>query len=223
MNRLSIANPTHLLSAIAASLAIATVAAPASAQTVVSGFTTGGDDMNGMQVLVDFLDGTSESTIWGTTGSNAGGAFGTNWGLSLTGSTTFGTPWTFSASNKLVRSLTINAIPGNTMWDTDWPTYPGTPGSANGWTFQVASGQAPDAYSYSVPIDISVGDLWGTLSMQWLSGFTGTMRFYGDTDNGTASNPVQAAKPIPEPGTVLALATVGALTAASRRRRQPIG
>ncbi len=223
MNKSSIAKQAHLFSALAAGLALAAVATPASAQTVVSGYNTGGDDMNGMQVLVNFLDGTSQSAIWGTTSPNAGGAFGTNWGLSLSGSTTFGYPWTFSASNKLVRSLSINAIPGNTMWDKDWPTYPGTPGSANGWTFQVASGKAPDAYSYSVPIDISVGDLWGTLSMQWLNGFSGTMKFYADTDNGTISNPVTPAQPVPEPGTIAALVTVGALSAAAKRRRTLLG
>jgi hypothetical protein len=34
-----------------------------------------------MQVLVNFLDGTSQSAIWVTTGPDAGGDDGTNWGV----------------------------------------------------------------------------------------------------------------------------------------------
>ena len=51
--------------------------ASAQAQTVISAYTTGGDDMDGMVITAQFLDGTVEEAIWGTTGRNTGGAFGT--------------------------------------------------------------------------------------------------------------------------------------------------
>ena len=196
----------------------ASFAAPVQAQTVITGFSTGGDDMDGMEVIVEFLDGTFQEAIWGTTGLNAGGAFGTDWDLTFSGSTTFGTPWTFNANNPLeVASLTINGIPGNTAFDDgNWPS---TPGSSGGWSFETTSGEAPDAWQYSIPIDISTGDIWGNLSMNWLDGFTGTMQFIADTDNGSASNPITPAH-VPEPGTAIALLGVAALGFASTRRRK---
>lgn len=196
----------------------AAFANPAQAQTVISGYTTGGDDMDGMKILVDFLDGSSEEAIWGTTGTNAGGAFGTNWGLTFSGSTTFSSSWTFSNSNSLgISALTINAIPGNTVFDDGQGVS--TPGSAGGRAFSTTSGEAPDTWSYSDSIDISTGDLWGTLSMGWDDGFTGTMKFRADTDNGTIDNPVTAAA-VPEPGTVTALVGIAALGAGATRKRK---
>lgn len=199
----------------------ASFAAPVQAQTVITGFSTGGDDMDGMEVIVEFLDGTFEEVIWGTTGPDAGGAFGTDWDLTFSGWTTFGLPWTFNANNPLeVASLTINGIPGNTAFDDG--SWPSTPGSSGGFSFEVTSGDAPDAWQYSIPIDISIGDVWGNISMNWLDGFTGTMQFIADTDNGSASNPIAPAyvppAQVPEPGTAIALLGITALGVASRRR-----
>lgn len=223
----------------------ANFAAPVQAQqTVITGFSTGGDDMDGMEVIVEFLDGTVEQEIWGTTGPGAGGAFGTDWDLTFSGSTTFDVPWTFNANNPLkVASLTINGIPGNTAFDDG--SFPSTPGSSGGWSFEVTSGEAPDAWQYSIPIDISEGDIWGTLSMNWLDdGFTGTMQFIADTDNGSVSNPIAPAQVapaqvapdrltppnarvaasapthVPEPGTAIALLGFAALGVGSIRRRK---
>ncbi|MEO0534932.1 MAG: PEP-CTERM sorting domain-containing protein [Cyanobacteria bacterium P01_A01_bin.123] len=203
--------------AIAAAGAVA-LAAPVQAQTVLNGYTTGGDDMDGMRILVEFLNGTSQEAIWGTTGTNTGGAFGTDWGLTFSNSTTFGNSWTFNANNSLgISSLTIDAVPGNTVFDDG--NGISTPGSAGGWAFEVTSGTGPDAWDYSNPIDISTGDLWGTLSMSWDAGFTGTMKFIADTDNGTINNPVTSvAADVPEPGTAIALLGIAALGAGSTRK-----
>ncbi|MBE9116100.1 PEP-CTERM sorting domain-containing protein [Lusitaniella coriacea LEGE 07157] len=191
---------------------------PVQAQTVLSSINTGGDDMDGMRVLVEFLDGTFEEAIWGTTGVNAGGAFGTNWDLTFSGSTTFGIPWRFNATNPLkIASLTLNGAPGNTAFDDG--SFPSTPGSARGQSFSVTSGQAPDTWQYSNPIDISAGDLWGTLSMNWLDGFMGTMRFVADTDNGTIRNPVTTTD-VPEPVSTIALLGIASLGIISTRKRK---
>ncbi len=199
--------------------------------------------MAGMLVTVNFLDGGQDTETWRTTdlstcgysdrghpyGHKGGEASGNGWSLSESGDTYNGYYWSFQNNNnsRPIRSLTINAIPGNTVFDAiayNPNADPNkfneiTPGSADGWPFTVSSGQAPDGYPfyttshtypnitlplpdptpYSVPIDISRGDLFGDLSLSWSSGFTGNLRFGADTDSGTASDPVKSAAPPPPP------------------------
>ncbi|MCW6035175.1 PEP-CTERM sorting domain-containing protein [Spirulina subsalsa FACHB-351] len=209
-----------LLFGLTATGAIAlTGSGPVLGQTVLSSFSTGGADMNGMEITVNWLGGGSETQIWGTTGYNAGGAFGRDWSLSFVGSTTFGIPWNFTNTGASIASLTIHGVPGNTVFDTHWPTFPGTPGSANGWTFQPISGQDPTVFEYGTPIDISVGDVFGSLSLFWDQGFTGTLRFYADTDNGTIENPVTplVSKSVPEPSLLLGLVALGVMGTVIRK------
>lgn len=199
-------------------IALTAFVAPVQA-TTLTGFTTTGSMMSGMEVTVNFLGGGSQTSIWGTTGSNAGGAFGNNWSLTQTGNT-FGGLWTFvNAGSSLISSLIINAVPGNTVFDRTFNSS-GTPGSASGWDFQVSSGQGPSSFNYSAPIDISVGDLFGTLAVNWNSGFAGTMSFIADTDNGTANDPVTVARSVPEPASTLSLLALGALSLGSMRNRK---
>ncbi len=226
----------------------AILASSAQAQTVLSGYTTGGDDMDGMRITVEFLDGTIEEAIWGTTGTNQGGAFGTGWGLTFSGSTTYSqitpdhsitNPWQFSATSAVgIAALTIDAFAGNAMfdiyafYDTEGNALPQTVGSADGWGFDVHSGDGPDSYEYFNPIDISQGDLFGSLTMSWEEGFSGLLEFLADTDSGTASNPATIAATtaadtgaadgadIPEPSTTLALLGAVALGAKAVRQRK---
>ena len=212
-------------------------ASSAQAQTVISGYTTGGDDMDGMIITVQFLDGTIEEAVWSTTGSHTGGAFGSGWGLTFSGSTTYSqitpdysvtNPWMFSATAETgIASLTIDAFAGNTMfdiyalYDLEGNFLPQTSGSADGWGFDVHSGEGPDRYEYFNPIDISQGDLFGSLTMSWEDGFIGTMEFLADTDSGTVTNPVTLAEStdVPEPSTTLALLGAIALSAKTVRKR----
>lgn len=158
-----------------------------------------------MLVTVSWLDGTSQTAVWQSKDKYKieGGASGNNWSLSQYGDTYGGNyarydnNWNFNYSGgSPVKSLVINAIPGNAVFDR----YQGveyTPGSADGWDFQLLSGQKPDSVDYSVPIDISRGDLFGTLSLSWNSGFYGTLKFLADTDSGTSQDPVKARDPQP--------------------------
>ncbi len=174
--------------------------APGMAQTVISGFATTGANMTGMEVTIQYLNGGRETAIWGTTGWTSGGAFGNQWQLIQTGNT-YGTPWRFNNFNApSIYSLSINAVPGNTMFDTV-RFQEITPGSADGWTFEVTDGLAPSRFAYSAPIDISLGDLFGTLTLTWDTGFSAGnfLRFIADTDNGTARNPVTVQAPPPPP------------------------
>jgi hypothetical protein len=152
--------------------------------------------MSGMRVTANFLNGSSESLIWSATDDEAGGVFGTGWSLTQSGNS-YDSLWTFNSSSQVISSLVIGAIPGNTVFDT-YPYLYGpiqTNGSAEGWEFQTTVGQGPNSYNYSDPIDISAGDLFGTLSLYWNSGFTGTIKFRADTDSGSRNDPVQPRQP----------------------------
>ncbi len=171
-------------------------AAPSQA-TTLTGFSTYGDMMSGMRVSANFLDGTSQSLFWDATGNEAGGVFGNGWSLTQSGNS-YESPWSFSNFGQGITSLVIEAIPGNSVFDINPNLYGSlqTPGSAEGWEFQTLVGQAPNSYRYYDPIDISNGDLFGTLSAYWSSGFTGTMQFRTDTDSGSRTDPVQPRDPV---------------------------
>ncbi len=196
------------------------IAAPAQAFTL-SGFTTTGATMSGMEITVNYLNGGSETVLWKTTGAESGGAFGSGWSLSLAGNSYFGAPWlleTDAGFTRAIASLRINAIPGNTVFDIDDNDYK-TPGSAQGFPFLLDSGRGPDAFAYLTDIAGAQDDLKGVLTLQWHQGFWGSMGFWADTDNGTANEPVRAVETAPEPTTIAGLALAAAGFAGVRRRR----
>lgn len=222
----------HYLSSAAlgtcAIASLAVVAPSAQAATVLTRFETFGSQMAGMEITVNFLDGSSETNIWQNLGSVSGGAFGSNWNLTQSGNT-FNSPWTFNYGGiNPITSLVIDAVPGNTLFDIS-PALGlpnSTPGSSNGNPFSLISGQAPTSFNYSVPIDISVGDLFGKLTLNWDTGFSaGSFAFLADTDNGTVDNPVTPVDPdpvdpdpvdpdpvsVPEPGLLLGFFGLGVL------------
>lgn len=175
---------------------VGAVALPSSATTLV-GFSTYGNMMGGMRVTASFLDGTAQTAIWGATGKETGGAFGSGWSLIQSGNS-FDSPWTLSNYGQGMTSLVIDAIAGNALFDI-YPygdNLPQTEGSADGWAFEPLSGQSPNGWAYSDPIDISLGDLFGTISLYWGGGFTGTMQFRADTDSGSGYDPVQPSNPV---------------------------
>ena len=155
-------NPSSLI--IGATFILLGATAPSTA-TTLTGFQTDGSDMGGMQITVNFFNGTSQTATWVPTGSISGGAFGSGWSLTQSGNTfgSFNNPWNFTyAGSSSVAALIIDAIPGNTVFDI-LPDLTGpfqTPGSADGWAFQTVFGIAPTSYNYSVPIDISQVALW---------------------------------------------------------------
>lgn len=196
------------------------VAPPLQATTLSSASTTG-HDMTGLEVTVNFLSGGSETVTWAATDSITGTSIGTDWSLSQSNNS-FSSPWIFNYSGlDSVASLMINVIPGNAAFDII-SGLAVTPGSGNGRIFSLVSGQAPDSFNYSVPIDISSGDLFGTLSMSWDRGFTGIVSFFADTDSGTIDDPVTSVNTtaVPEPTSVLGLLAVGALGASSTWKRK---
>jgi hypothetical protein len=196
---------------VAAVLGLAVLGAmpqAASAATALTGYQTTGNLMDGMRVTVGYLNGGFETQTWGTVGrasNKSGGAFGSSWSLTQTGDT-FGFrdgnwwPWTLDVSgNRPIAAINIDAVPGNTVFDNiSGRTV--TPNSADGRPFTLYySDNGPNAVDYTVPIDISQGDLFGQLTLSWNQGFSGRLQFLADTDNGTNTNPVQVAAPPPVP------------------------
>lgn len=176
--------------------------------TTLTGFETTGADMAGMEVTINYAGGGFDTAFWSAFGGTSGGALGSDWSLSNSGNT-FASPWNFNytGSNR-VSSLVINAIPGKTVFDIG--TNPSTPQSFGGQSFDLLFGLAPTNFKYSVPIDISTGDLFGTLSLFWDKGFTSsdTLSFRADTDNATD---FPEPKSVPEPTAILSLLAIATL------------
>ena len=194
----------HRVLALAAICTAATTvfATTRSAQaTTLTSFSTSGGNMGGMQITVNFFNGTSQTSTWLPTGGLGGGAFGSGWALTQSGNTfgAFDNRWNFTYNGpSSVSALVIDTIPGNTVFDI-FRNGIVTPGSAEGWDFEVRSGLGPNRWGYSVPIDISRGDLFGRLSLFWDGGFRGGMQFLADTDSGTTFDPVRPRDPVPPP------------------------
>jgi hypothetical protein len=104
-----------------------------------------GADMVGMLVTVNFSDSTFQTVAWGATcgaacGQAAGAIGNGTWSLKVTGDTgavndianpdgTALTPWTLTTSSSTVAitSVTLNGVPGSTVFDRDRATATGTP------------------------------------------------------------------------------------------------
>ena len=156
--------------------------------TALTGYSTWGDMMDGMAVTATFLDGSSDSATWGTTGSGSGGAFGSNWSISVSGDT-FGSSWYLGNGNRAssLTSLSIDAGLGDTVFDVLGSDYY-SPGSALGWAFDSdTSLDVIATYSGSVSVGGTwYGDLYRFLKID-IGGdgllFDGVLAFISDTDN----------------------------------------
>ena len=99
----------------------------------ISGFNTGGTDMDGLSVTATFADSTSQTLFWADApaiGPEAGGVFGTGWGLFVNNSSTYnGQVWTYfaQANTPQLTSLVLDGSTGLTVFDTmfweDAPAY----------------------------------------------------------------------------------------------------
>ena len=184
--------------------------------TALTGFSTTGSMMNGMKVTAFFADATSQAATWGTTGADAGGAFGTGWSLSEAGDT-FGGPWTLSnGSGKAITKVLIDAGVGDTVFDIDWGVNggeEGTVGSALGLRLGVTTnGNGLDIVAtYTDRVAVApnnpVGDLWRLLEISFTNagGYgsgrvdTRALQFSQDTDNLKFSGDLATRSPAPRP------------------------
>ena len=227
---LSIGSLLFATSAIAVPVAVThgTDAGDSFNTTEISGFTTGGDDMDGIEVTVYFADGTSETAVYdiGTLGDNYGAASGTDWTLSFNGSTSFVDSWNFDfTGDNAITSLVIDGTAGDTLFDY-WYDDTTTPGSARGGPGDPAGPVGVDStidglgadftYRNQVALDGTFyGDLFTQLVISFDSPFYSgqSFSFVTDTDNVTVQGDIT---PIPEPA-ILALFSLGLLGMALRR------
>ncbi len=170
------------------------------AETSLSRFVTTGADIAGAMVTARFLDGKTETLAWQSTGRASGGVTGTGWSLGQS-LDSFRYPWLLDVdADATLSRLTINLLEGNGLFDVN-PLARGpfnTPGSKAGAAFRLKPGAfvsavtEPSRVSYDLPIDISQGDLFAALTLEWDGGFGGSaLEFVADTDSGTVANPVR--------------------------------
>ncbi len=191
----------------------------------LASFTTGGANMDGLSVTAYFSGGSTQTSIWGTTNlaSSSGGAFGSGWSLSMTGPSSYSTPWVLNNTNAFsITRLVIDGQPGSTIFDV---VYGGgsdgfgggvnwlTPGSAQGIPISDVDGPTglgvSATYRNQVALDnVVYGDLFTILDISFMDvagggGFSGELRFTSDTDNTLIRGDISH---VPEPGS---LALVG--------------
>jgi hypothetical protein len=191
---------------------------------------TAGNAMGGMTVNATFTSGPPETAIWMPTGFSAGGAFGTNWSVTVSGPSTDTTPWVLmNNTGRGITSLVFDGGPGKTIFDRTFGGQEGTPGTGLGVDFNPISGlQTADVIlaTYRAQVAVvpnpPVGDIFRFLEIDFQNsgGFgTGrTLTYLADTD--TTTSVLFPLPAIPEPGSLLLFGTA-ALGLACYRRLRP--
>jgi hypothetical protein len=201
----------------------------------LTGFATTGGMMGGMSVTVTYSDASTQTATWTTSGSS-GSAVATGFTLAQSGDT-FGADWTLTnlSSSLAITAFSINARPGNTVFDTasTVPDAEGTPGSAQGLTFAfTGSSSTRDAsVTYSDALKLNsmstpIEDLFLQMKVELdagsylaASGPTAPsfLTFEQDTDNVRDPGDIVL---VPEPSASLATALLLGAGLGIRRRRQ---
>lgn len=153
-----------------------------------------GVDLQGATIRATYADGTTETLTWVPFDSYTyGGANGENI------SARYGYDWHELSANKLLVSLEIDLQPSSSVFDvnpdySDYPAGNSTPGSHNGFPFELddefsnISGSLTVTYSGIVNIRgaDAVGDLYTTMRVDFSGlsggGFLGDLRWRSDID-----------------------------------------
>ena len=190
----------------------------------LTGFSTSGGQMGGIQVSVVFRNAGIKESTWTVGGSNIGGAVNTGWFEITQQYSTFSNPWTIknTSNNDNIIRFTLNGVGGNTIFDRTEPNT-GTEGSAQGRDF-VFTNRYIDLDAdilYSGPIaltgEVIVGDLYSQMQVNLGSPIRAgrQLKFIADTDNSQFE--IIASIPEPSVGMAILLILSSALLMRSNR------
>ena len=186
----------------------------------LSSYNTSGADMSGMLLTAYFSDGNSETATWVAGAGSEGAAYGDNWSVSLTGITTFDSPWIVQNNNiwSLTR-LVIDGKQGDTVFDVNSASI-GSPDSAYGMPFSSVNGPAGLSVFATYLNQLTVnnvwnGDLYTMLDISFMSstedGLVGGLSFIADTDNVSIAGDITPTVPEPTTLTLLGFGLLGLL------------
>ena len=189
----------------------------------LTGFQTLGNLMGGMVVTATTTGGGVFSGTWQDLGGGNWGVATAAFSVTLGGNTdSFNNPWTLSAlgGNQLA-GLRFSGAPGGVVFDRDFNPFPGTVGSADGNDFSWVGGdmwRTLVTYTNIVAIGGAppVGDIFEQVDIQFRDAFSQSATFVMDTDN---IPPGTRLTPVPEPSTIILMASGLVAVAAIGRRR----
>ena len=220
---------SFLTPVVASAQTIATSAGTPYQTAALSAFTTLGADLVGLSVQAQFAGGGTSS---GTFADLGGGVFGvSNADFMLTingGSNTFTDPFALTNNSGLnLVGLTLIGAPGNLVFDIVSGSE-GTLGSGNGQPFDFRSGDiAGTVATYTNIVNLTgfapLGDLFERVIVDFAAGLAsgGSLTFVADIDAADTAGGAVVTPTVPEPGTVVLLATglLAVAAIAARRRR----
>jgi hypothetical protein len=188
----------------------------------LTGFTTSGDQMDGMNVSVTFSDGSVKSSTWATTGSGAGAAALANFfRISERGDTFNDNAWVIANLNPTlnITSFKLFGASDHTMFDRTFGGATGTTGSASGKDFGIAGHYNVTAtYSDMLALDgnAPVGDEFETLQVDFSDstqlGVGASTTFTQDADNALFSNTIQPAPDVTNNALLFGISLIGMVT-----------